>query len=95
MPKRPEVLTGTAGVYYVAYQLAARGFHAAVTYGNAPMVDILVALLDGAATLSLQVKTSSWARVERGKKEPRHCITTNGQWEKRRRQCGVQTSSSR
>jgi len=62
MTKRPAALTGTAGVYYVAYQLAARTFHAAVTHGNAPTVDILVALLDGAATLSLQVKTSSWAR---------------------------------
>ena len=67
MPKRPGVLTGTAGVYFVAYQLAARGYHAAVTYGNAPTVDLLVGLLDGAATISLQVKTSSGARRTRGR----------------------------
>ena len=67
MAKRPGILTGTAGVYYVAYQLAARGFHAAVTYGNAPSVDLLVGLLDGAATFSLQVKTSSWALRTRGR----------------------------
>ena len=75
MAKRPGILTGTAGVYYVAYQLAARGFHAAVTYGNAPTVDLLVGLIDGAATLSLQVKASSWALRTRGRgksKEPHH-----------------------
>lgn len=75
MTKRPSVLTGTAGVYYVAYQLAARGFHAAVTYGNAPTVDLLVSLIDGSATLSLQVKTSSWALRSRGRgsaKTPDH-----------------------
>jgi len=67
MAKRPGILTGTAGVYYVAYQLAARSFHAAVTYGNAPSVDLLVGFLDGAATLSLQVKASSWALRTRGR----------------------------
>jgi len=67
MPKRPAMLTGTAGVYYVAYQLAARGFHAAATYGNAPSVDLLVGLLDGAASLSLQVKASDWALRTRGR----------------------------
>ena len=75
MAKRPSVLTGTAGVYYVAYQLAARGFHAAVTYGNAPTVDLLVGLIDGASTLSLQVKASSWALRTRGRgntKTPHH-----------------------
>jgi hypothetical protein len=75
MAKRPGILTGTAGVYYVAYQLAARSFHAAVTYGNAPSVDLLVGLLNGAATLSLQVKASSWALRTRGRgksKKPDH-----------------------
>jgi len=67
MTRRPSMLTGTAGVYYVAYQLAARGFHAAVTYGNAPTVDLLVGLLDGAAAISLQVKTSAWAERNRGR----------------------------
>src|SRR3972149_3847165 len=71
MVKRSGILTGTAGVYYVASQLAMQGFHAAVTYGNAPSVDILVGLVDGSATLSLQVKTSWLARrtTGRGKKK--------------------------
>ena len=59
----------------MASQLAALGFHAAVTYGNAPSVDILVGLLDGSATVSLQVKTSHWAlrTRDRGKnKTPHH-----------------------
>jgi len=69
------VLIGTAGVYHVASELAARGFHAAVTYGNAPTVDILVGRFDGAATLSLQVKTSHRAVRTRGRgaaKSPHH-----------------------
>ncbi|MDO8749618.1 MAG: hypothetical protein Q7K03_00495 [Dehalococcoidia bacterium] len=67
MAKVSGVLTGTAGVYYVASQLAARGFHAAITHGNAPSVDIFVGLLDGASTVSLQVKTSSQALRTRGR----------------------------
>jgi len=67
--KRSGILTGTAGVYFVASQLAAKGFHAAITFGNAPNVDILVGLPDGAATLSLQVKTSMHATRARGKGE--------------------------
>ena len=69
MPKQSRVLIGTAGVYFVASQLAARGLHAAVTFGNAPHVDILVGLADGAATLSLQVKTSYRALRTRGRGE--------------------------
>jgi len=70
--KRPGVLTGTAGVYFVASQLAAKGFHAAPTFGNAPSVDILVGLPDGAATLSIQVKTTIQALRTRGKGEDKH-----------------------
>lgn len=69
--KRSGILTGTAGVYFVASQLAAKGFHAAPTFGNAPNIDILVGLPDGAATLSLQVKTSMHATRARGKGEQR------------------------
>jgi hypothetical protein len=65
--KRSGILTGTAGVYFVASQLAAKGFHAAITFGNAPNVDILVGSPDGAATLSLQVKTSMHATRAKGK----------------------------
>jgi len=73
--KRSGILTGTAGVYFVASQLAAKGFHAAPTFGNAPHVDILVGLPDGAATISIQVKTALRALRYRGKvgnKQPDH-----------------------
>ncbi len=70
MAKVPGVLVGTAGVYYVASQLAAQGLHAAITHGNAPSVDILVGFSDGTSSLSLQVKTSKQALVERKKKPP-------------------------
>ena len=61
------ILIGTAGVYFVAAQLAAKGYHAAVTFGNAPSIDVLVGLSDGASTLSLQVKASRWALRNRGR----------------------------
>ena len=75
MAKRSGILIGTAGVYHVASQLAQQGFHAAVTFGNAPSVDILVASQDGSSPISLQVKTSHWALRNRGRgsrKEPHH-----------------------
>jgi len=53
MAKRSGILVGTAGVYFVASQLAARGFHAAPTFGNAPSVDLLVASLDGKSSLCI------------------------------------------
>lgn len=74
-PKRSGILTGTAGVYFVASRLAAKGFHAAPTFGNAPNVDILVGLPDGKATASIQVKTSWWGLRTRGRgknKQPHH-----------------------
>jgi len=70
--RRSGILTGTAGVYFVASKLASEGFHAAPTFGNAPSVDILVGMPDGAATLSLQVKTSMHATRTRGKGEDKH-----------------------
>ena len=75
MAKRSGILIGTAGVDHVASQLAQQGFHAAVTFGNAPSVDILVASRDGSSTISLQVKTSHWALRTRGRghnKQPHH-----------------------
>lgn len=73
--KRSGILIGTAGVYFVASQLATKGFHAAPTFGNAPYVDILVGQPDGAATFSMQVKTSWRALRTRGQgkdKQPHH-----------------------
>lgn len=49
---------GLTGQYYVCYCLAARGFHASLTIGNSPNVDVLVASNSGDKTLSVQVKTS-------------------------------------
>lgn len=48
-------------------QLAARGFHASCTFGNAPCVDILVSAKDGHKSISIQVKTAKYA--ERWKKD--------------------------
>lgn len=70
--RRSGILTGTAGVYFVASRLAARGFHAAPTFGNAPNVDILVGLPDGASTASIQVKTTWSALRYRGRKGSKH-----------------------
>lgn len=73
--KRSGILVGTAGVYFVASRLAAKGFHAAPTFGNAPNVDILAGLPDGASTISIQVKTTWRALRTRGrgsKKYPDH-----------------------
>ncbi len=58
-------LTGLAGVYYVAYDLVVRNYHATITLRNAPFVDILVASNDGSIMLSLQVKTSRYAHRPR------------------------------
>lgn len=52
---------GSAGQYYLAYCLTVRGFHAAITLGNVPDVDILVASASGSRLLAVQVKTSRWA----------------------------------
>lgn len=50
---------GATGQFYVAYGLSARQIHATITIGNATGVDILCALPDGSASLSIQVKTAS------------------------------------
>jgi len=67
MNKRSGSLTGASGTYFVASQLAFQNFHAAITFGNAPMVDILVCRANGAASLALQVKTTESALRTRGR----------------------------
>ena len=52
---------GAAGQHYVAYCLSIRGIHAAITLGNVPTVDVVIAKPDGSLALSIQVKTSRWA----------------------------------
>ncbi len=68
-------LTGAAGVYFVAARLNAMGFQCAPTFGNVPSVDILVSSIDGAALVSLQVKTTMYGLRFRGRgeeKKPHH-----------------------
>ncbi|MCL4305861.1 hypothetical protein KJZ99_08085 [bacterium] len=60
MPARSQFI-GAAGQHYVAYCLGIREIHAAITLGNVPSVDIVVAEPNGSASLSIQVKTSRWA----------------------------------
>ena len=50
--------TGTAGQFYVAYELSIREINVAITLGNAPSVDLMASSSDGKRTLSIQVKTS-------------------------------------
>ena len=49
---------GAAGQYHVAYCLAVRNIHAAITLGNAPDIDVLASNVSGSRLLSLQVKTA-------------------------------------
>jgi hypothetical protein len=65
--KTKRIFTGTAGVYYVMYQLAVRGFHASCTMGNAPYIDSLVSSEDGTQSLAIQVKTTEHALRTRGR----------------------------
>ena len=58
MAKGRSQFVGTAGEYYVAYCLAVRNYHASITMGNAPNIDILVSSADGIKQNALQVKTS-------------------------------------
>ncbi len=64
---RKTALTGSSGTFFVASRLAYENFHAAVTLGNAPYVDIIVSSEDGLSTIALQVKTNAWAKRTRGR----------------------------
>jgi hypothetical protein len=70
-PGSKRIFTGTAGVYYFMYQLAASGFHASCTHGNAPYLDILVSSEDGDRSLAIQVKATEYALRHRGRGEAR------------------------
>lgn len=74
----PDALIGTAGTYHVMAVLAARGFHASCTFGNAPFVDILVSSAKGDKSVAIQVKTTREARRWRGKGEK--AIVKELQW---------------
>jgi len=61
MVKGKSQFTGLSGEYYIAYCLTVREFHASLTVGNAPNIDVLVSSPDGLNHISIQVKTSRWA----------------------------------
>ena len=63
MSRGRSQFVGCAGQYYVAYALSVRHFHAAITMGNAPDIDILVSAVEGSRHLALQVKTARNALV--------------------------------
>lgn len=68
-------LTGVAGVHFVAARLSFLGFHAVPTTRNVRGPDLLVGSIDGSKTVSMQVKTTSWAVRTRGRgsdKKPHH-----------------------
>jgi hypothetical protein len=73
MNRGKHILTGTAGVYYVMYRMAAEGLHASCTHGNAPNVDILVSAVDGSHSATIEVKTTENAlrfKKEQGEMVP-------------------------
>ena len=61
MANAKSQFVGATGQYYVAYGLSLRWLHATITIGNAMGVDILCANSDGSRSMSIQVKTSSYA----------------------------------
>jgi hypothetical protein len=61
MPERLTSLTGAAGEHFVAYKLSLMGYPVGLTRGGSPTVDIMVGDLKGNETISIQVKTSSYA----------------------------------
>jgi len=74
--ERSTQLTGVSGVHYVAAYLSFLGFHAVPTTRNVQGPDLLVSSLNGAVSLSVQVKTTGWAERTRGRgndKKPHHC----------------------
>ncbi len=57
-----STLVGVAGEYFVAAELSARGFIAAITLRNSRGVDIIASRKEGGRALSIQVKTSSGSK---------------------------------
>jgi hypothetical protein len=73
--KGKSIFTGQEGHFYLMYQLAKHGIHAASTYGNAPFIDVVASAPDGRKSIAIQVKTTSWAlrlRGRAGNKVPDH-----------------------
>jgi hypothetical protein len=47
---------GSAGVFFAMASLSARGFHASITHGNAPFIDIVISSEKGENHLLLKLK---------------------------------------
>ena len=73
MPSRTTAVTAAAGEHFVAYKLSGFGYPVALTRGGSPTVDLMAGDLSGNCTVSIQVKTSSWAwRKYKRKPENNH-----------------------
>ena len=57
--KKPNQLTGNAGLYYVSYELAKRGWNVLITSRNARGPDIIVYSQSGKTMHTIQVKALS------------------------------------
>ena len=73
MPNRATALTGAAGEHFVAFRLSHLGYPVALTRGGSPTVDLMVGDISGNDTLSIQVKTSNFARRSYKKKPEKNC----------------------
>jgi hypothetical protein len=56
---RDTAATGAAGAYFVAGQLALRGWPASLTFGNTPRTDVLAQVGANRLPVAIQVKTKS------------------------------------
>lgn len=74
MVTRSHALTGSAGVYFVAAQISALGFHAALTMHNVPNIDLVASKLNGSHSVGIQVKTSTLANRKSGDGENRSIV---------------------
>ncbi|NOH31692.1 hypothetical protein [Vibrio mediterranei] len=71
MPRINSKLIGTAGEHYVAYKLSSMGYVAAIPREGAPTVDILACSVDASKVVSIQVKSTEWAKRDRGRGDNR------------------------
>ncbi len=62
--KLSGILSGSAGVFFVAGELSRRGYVSTVTLRNARGTDILVSSADATKTLAIQVKTKQGGKPE-------------------------------
>jgi hypothetical protein len=64
MKKRPSILTGVAGEYFVAAELSRRGYVASLTLRNTRGIDVLASNADATKSVGIQVKTCSGTKPD-------------------------------